>query len=94
VTSRPLVLVLASASPARRATLEAAGITPRIAVSAVDEAAVVARYGLTEPVDVALALARAKAEDVSGLVPQAEDPPVGRDAALVLGCDSVPGTRR
>jgi septum formation protein len=77
----PPRLVLASASPARRATLLAAGVDPLVVVSTVDEPAVVARYGVTDPHDVALVLARAKAEDVAG----SED----ADGALVLGCDSV-----
>ncbi len=71
--------VLASASPARLATLRAAGLQPDVIVSAVDEAAVVARYGVSEPSDVALVLATAKALDVCSQV----------DNALVLGCDSV-----
>jgi septum formation protein len=75
-------LVLASASPARLSTLRAAGVDPSVVVSSVDEDAVVARYGVTEAEDVALVLARAKAEDVAG----AAGLP---DAALVLGCDSV-----
>jgi septum formation protein len=76
----PVVLVLASASPARRAALAAAGVEPVVRVSGVDEDAVVARYGVTEAPDVALVLARAKAEDVAaGLEEQ----------ALVVGCDSV-----
>jgi septum formation protein len=75
-----VVLVLASGSPARRATLAAAGVEPVVRVSGVDEDAVVARYGVTEAQDVALVLARAKAEDVAaGLEGQ----------ALVVGCDSV-----
>lgn len=75
-------LVLASASPARLATLRRAGVDPVVVVSSVDEDAVVARYGVTDPADVALVLARAKAEDV------AASPDVPGDA-LVLGCDSV-----
>jgi septum formation protein len=78
--SAPPVLVLASASPARRATLVAAGVDPVVRVSSVDEDAVVARYGVTAAEDVALVLARAKAEDVASEVP---------DGALVVGCDSV-----
>jgi septum formation protein len=74
------LVVLASASPARRATLAAAGVDPVVRVSGVDEDAVVARYGVTEAEDIALVLARAKAEDVAaGLEEQ----------ALVVGCDSV-----
>jgi septum formation protein len=74
------LVVLASASPARRATLMAAGVEPVVRVSGVDEDAVVSRYGVTAAQDVALVLARAKAEDVAaGLEEQ----------ALVVGCDSV-----
>jgi septum formation protein len=76
------VLVLASASPARLATLTAAGVRPSVIVSSVDEVAVVDRYAVTEAADVALVLARAKAEDVAGR----DDLP---DDAVVLGCDSV-----
>ncbi|MEO8748900.1 MAG: Maf family protein [Allobranchiibius sp.] len=78
-------LVLASASPARLATLRSAGVEPRVVVSEVDEPAVVERaratYAELEPADIALLLARAKCEDVAGR-PDAGD-------ALVLGCDSV-----
>lgn len=75
-------LVLASASPARLATLRAAGIEPRVAVSAVDEPAVLAeaaRAGALSPADAVLLLARAKARDVAPAHP----------GALVLGCDSM-----
>ena len=75
-------LLLASASPARLATLRSAGIDPRVIVSGVDEPAVVAHYGVTDAEDVCLVLAKAKAEDVAGHDDVAED-------ALVLGCDSV-----
>lgn len=88
LTPRPLAtavpLVLASASPARLATLRAAGIEPVVVVSNVDEDAVVAeaadRYGTLAPEDIALLLARAKCEAVA----QANDL-----AGVVLGCDSV-----
>ena len=80
----PPRLVLASASPARRALLRQAGIEPAICVSDVDEAAVEAvareRYGPLEPGDVALLLARAKAESVSAAL---------ASEVVVLGCDSV-----
>ena len=53
-------LLLASASPARRATLQAAGIDPLVAVSAVDEEAVLAaareRFGTLDPADAVLLL--------------------------------------
>jgi len=59
-------LLLASASPARRATLVSAGIEPLVAVSGVDEdavlAAATARFGVLEPADAVLVLAQAKVE--------------------------------
>jgi len=96
--SAPLALLLASASPARRSTLLAAGVEPLVRVSSVDENAVVAAAEATageplEAADVALLLARAKAEDVVAAleVDDAFDE-VDADLALsilVLGCDSV-----
>lgn len=89
--SRPLTLLLASASPARLATLRTAGVEPVVVVSEVDEEAHLAaareRYGDLEPADVALLLARAKAEDVAARLEHVDtgDAPV----ALLLGCDSV-----
>jgi septum formation protein len=77
-----MTLVLASASPARRATLIAAGLAPLVVISTVDEEAVVARYGVEAAEDIVLVLARAKAEDVAG---RGDLPP----GALVLGCDSM-----
>lgn len=79
-------LVLASASPARRATLRAAGIEPEVVVSDVDEAAALtgataaAGRELTVAEQVAL-LAAAKAEAVAARL--APGP------GLVLGCDSL-----
>jgi septum formation protein len=74
-------LILASQSPARTKLLTDAGIQHSVLVSDVDEDAVQARYGVTDPHDTALLLARAKAEAVAAL-PEAE-------GALVIGCDSV-----
>ena len=74
-------LILASQSPARTKLLTDAGIRHEVLVSEVDEDAVQARYGVTDPHDTALLLARAKAEAVASL-PEA-------DGALVIGCDSV-----
>jgi len=83
----PVTLVLASQSPARLATLAAAGVTPQVVVSDVDEPAVLdaarARAeGPLDPADAVLVLAQAKAEAVSRRV---ED----EVSALVLGCDSM-----
>jgi len=80
------VLVLASASAGRRATLRRAGVDPVVLVSDVDEDAVIDRYGVTAAEDIALVLARAKAEQVAGRVADSRELP---DGALVLGCDSV-----
>lgn len=74
----PLPLVLASASPARLATLRAAGIEPTVIVSGIDEDQL---DGLT-PASLAEALAALKCDAVRTL----PDLPAG---ALVLGCDSV-----
>lgn len=70
--------VLASASPARLATLRRAGLDPTVIVSGVDEAQV---QGLP-PDELALALARLKCTAVA----ERDDLP---PAAVVLGCDSV-----
>jgi septum formation protein len=80
-------LVLASASPARLSLLRRVGIDPTVCVSEVDEEAVTTvaeeRAGRLEAADVALVLARAKAEDVCRQLAG-----VGQ-AQIVLGCDSV-----
>ena len=72
-------LVLASQSPARLATLRAAGLAPEVVVSGVDEDAVT----LTDPAELSLELARRKASAVASTLP------AGDGAALVVGCDSV-----
>jgi septum formation protein len=72
-------LVLASASPARLATLRSAGVEPVVMVSGVDESQL---DGLP-PAELALQLAELKCAAVAG---RDDLPP---DAALVLGCDSV-----
>jgi len=71
-------LVLASASPARLATLRSAGIEPVVIVSGVDESQV---DGLPPP-ELALQLAELKCASVAERADLPED-------GLVLGCDSV-----
>lgn len=71
-------LVLASASPARLATLRSAGVEPTVIVSGVDESQV---DGLP-PAELALQLAELKCAAVAV---RADLP----DAALVIGCDSI-----
>ena len=81
-----ITLVLASASPARRALLRGAGIEPVVRVSGVDEAvleAELAARGSRSPVEVCQALATAKAEAVADAV-RRELP-----GAVVVACDSV-----
>ncbi|HEY7048129.1 MAG TPA: Maf family protein [Jatrophihabitantaceae bacterium] len=68
--------VLASASPARLATLRRAGVTPEVIVSGVDESAITAPDTAT----LVGRLAEAKAAAVAG---QLDGDP------LVLGCDSM-----
>ena len=97
VHNGPMRLVLASASPARRATLIAAGITPLVRVSTVDEDAVLdalpegrAFSGTaTTPADEVSALAAAKCLDVcEALARNSPDLPDG-EPVLVVGCDSM-----
>jgi nucleoside triphosphate pyrophosphatase len=71
-------LILASASPARRALLAAAGIDAEVMVSGVDESVVEAEDAYT----LCLALARMKARTIAAQLNA--DPGV-----VVLGCDSV-----
>lgn len=76
--------VLASASPARLATLRAAGLAPEVIVSGVDEDAVTAAtsgLGITAaaPAELVAALATAKASAVAASL----------EHGVVLGCDSM-----
>ena len=75
----PVRLVLASASPARLATLRAAGLHPEVVVSGVDESGVEAGTvsALTGR------LAALKAEAVAAALPERAG------TTVVLGCDSL-----
>ncbi|WP_172119797.1 Maf family protein [Actinomyces faecalis] len=90
------MILLASKSAGRLATLRAAGITPRVQVSDVDEPAVLAALARTalqdgapapSPAEQVQALARAKAQAVAASLSdadRAQDP-----SLLVVGCDSM-----
>ncbi|MCH1462600.1 MAG: Maf-like protein [Candidatus Nanopelagicales bacterium] len=90
----PIRFVLASRSPARLATLRAAGVEPEVIVSHVDEEAIEGSMPDAPPAELAQILARAKAEAIAGAL---------TSPAIVVGCDSVfeldgrpygkPGTR-
>ncbi|MEV4126385.1 nucleoside triphosphate pyrophosphatase [Nocardia sp. NPDC049707] len=77
-------LVLASASPARRAVLRSAGIEPVVRISDIDEDAVAAALPPgTAPEVVVVELARAKARSVAATISDfATD-------CVVVGCDSM-----
>jgi septum formation protein len=75
------VLLLASASPARRRLLAQAAIPHRVQVSGVDEEAITD----PNPVQLVQRLARAKAAAVSAALTNPGD----SDVLAVLGCDSV-----
>ena len=75
-------LYLASTSPARLATLRAAGIEPIVVHSNVDEDAAVAAAGPLTPQEMVLLLARLKAEAVLG--PEVNGLVLGGDSAFEL----------
>ncbi len=70
-------VVLASASPARLATLRSAGLDPEVEISGVDESQMTSN----DPANLAAALAQLKCRAVDARLQD-------RDA-LVIGCDSV-----
>ena len=71
-------LILASASPARLATLRSAGLDPEVIVSDVDESV----FHAPTPADLASVLAQAKAEAVFSSLDCPDD-------TIVIGCDSI-----
>lgn len=77
-------LYLASTSPARLATLRAAGIEPVLIPSGVDEDAATAAAGHLDPPTLVTHLARAKAEAVTGRLIGGE-----RIDGIILGGDSL-----
>jgi septum formation protein len=81
-------IVLASASPARLATLRAAGISPEVMVSDVDEDRLTQRAGSPKPTELVALLARAKAAAVVQRL--TSDAPKGAaQDTVVVGCDSM-----
>lgn len=78
-------IYLASTSPARLATLRAAGIEPVVVPSLVDEDAAVEAAGELTPVDLVELLARVKAEAVAGIGAVAGE----RIDGFILGGDSA-----
>ncbi|MGC4858011.1 Maf family protein [Micromonospora sp. DT41] len=85
--SLPLRLVLASASPARRKLLQAAGIEPDVLVSGVDESLVVT----DRAEDLCLELARLKAQAVLTRLSPAT-PPTSPSPGTDPGLSASPGT--
>jgi septum formation protein len=86
------VLVLGSASPARATLLRAAGVTPIIRPSRVDEDALVAAAEdlASDPPALTQLLATAKAQDVAAQILAGEVPEVPTSArVLVVGADSM-----
>lgn len=85
-----MLLVLASASPARRQILRAAGVDPVVEVSGVDEPALVAELGPDAgPHDTVTALALAKARGVAARVATRVGDGGDGGHAVVVGADSM-----
>ena len=84
-------IILASASPARRALLSNAGLTFSVEPALIDERAVEAPHLAdgSPPAEIAMVLAAAKAEEVSRRVPDAFV--IGADQTL--DCDGHRGTK-
>ena len=73
-------IILASASPSRKRILESVGITPRIAVSGVNEET--PELLALKPADLVIALAILKAHTVYNADPEISN-------TLIIGCDST-----
>jgi len=80
----PVRLYLASTSPARLATLRAAGIEPIAIAPGVDEEAAVAEAGPVTAPDMVMLLARLKAEAVATSNPELDGLILGGDSAFEL----------
>ncbi len=84
-----ITLILASASPARRAILRQIGLEPQVQVSHFDED----QIQVTDPAPLVLTLAQCKADAVAKSLSQQSDKPNDQldddGATLILGCDSV-----
>lgn len=79
--------VLASRSPARLSVLRAAGLSPVVRVSDVDEDAIIDALGSTAPHHVVVTeLATAKASAIAAAV---SDDPSLRGDVVIVGCDSM-----
>lgn len=85
------MLVLGSASPARAALLRAAGVTPIIRPSRVDEAALIRSAGsqARDATTVTQLLATAKAQDVADQVRAGAVPTTTGRRVVVVGADSM-----
>jgi len=78
-------LILCSASPARLATLRAAGLDPEVIVSGVDESGVQAE----SPSDLVMQLATLKAGAVHDQLAGHDQRSAARTGSILIGCDSV-----
>jgi septum formation protein len=76
-------VVLASASPARRSVLRAAGVDPLVEVADVDEEALLAAMPHASPAEKVTHLAAAKATSVARRIGEAHPD------AVLIGCDSM-----
>lgn len=78
------MIILASASPSRKAVLEAAGIKPRIIAASIDESSIIHSLQDKSPEDIVEALAHAKAKKV---FEQYSNDFMEED--FIIGCDSM-----